>query len=142
MAACSVAYLSCHCCHCWNTPPTASVFSHWLFGLHKCSGSVDECQWVQLFPHGGIQWQTFTSYALPCQTPFCQSAPLRPFVTWQQNVMEYWQEGWATTVILPITVYDIVGRHNQIGSLTFGVTLMLFQKNIVIKDLTCYFSNF
>jgi len=34
---------------------------------------------------------------LPCQMPFCQTAPLLPFVTWQQNVMEYCQEGSAST---------------------------------------------
>ena len=37
---------------------------------------VDECHWVQFFPHGGIQLHTFVSYALPCQTPFCQTAPM------------------------------------------------------------------
>jgi len=32
-----------------NAPPTASLCSHPLFGLHKHSASVDECQWVPLF---------------------------------------------------------------------------------------------
>ena len=62
-----------HCCHChcWNASPTTSLFSPPLFGLNKHSASVDECQWVQFFPHGWIQWPTFASYTLPCQTPFC-----------------------------------------------------------------------
>ena len=34
------------CCHCWNTPPTTSLCSHPLFGLHKSSASVNKCQWV------------------------------------------------------------------------------------------------
>ena len=39
----------CHCCHCWNAPPTASLRSHQLLGLHKCPANVDECQWVPFF---------------------------------------------------------------------------------------------
>ena len=31
-----------------NTPPTTS---HPLFGLHKDSASINECQWVLLFQH-------------------------------------------------------------------------------------------
>ena len=36
--------------HWWNAPPTASLCSQPLFSLHKCSASVDECQWVPFFP--------------------------------------------------------------------------------------------
>ena len=50
MAIWNVACLS-HCCHhCWNTPSTASLCSHPLFGLCKHSASIDECQWVPFFP--------------------------------------------------------------------------------------------
>ena len=63
--------------------------SHPLFGLLKCPASINECQQVQFFLHGGIQFHTFASYTLPCQTPFCQTAPLLPSVPWQQNVMGY-----------------------------------------------------
>ncbi len=38
-----------------------------------------ECHWV----HGGIQFHTFASYALLCQTPLCQTASLLPSVTQQ-----------------------------------------------------------
>ena len=31
------------------------------------------------FPRGEIQFLTFPLYALPCQMPFCQSAPLLPY---------------------------------------------------------------
>ena len=64
----------CHSCHCWNAPPTTSLCSHSLLCLHKCLSRIDECQWVPFFPHEGIQWHTFASYALPCQTPFYETA--------------------------------------------------------------------
>ena len=50
------------------------------------------------FLHGGIQRLTFASYALPWLTPFCQTAPLLPSVTWQQNRMEY---GGKVQLLLP-----------------------------------------
>jgi len=53
------------------------------------------------FPHGGIQFHIFASYACPCQMPFCQCAPLLPSVTWQQNVMDYWQESSTSTAMPP-----------------------------------------
>ena len=77
----NVACLSQHCCYCWNAPPIPPLCSHSLFGLQKYSACIAEYHWVPFFPHGGIQWQTFTSYALPHQMPFCQTAPLLPSVT-------------------------------------------------------------
>ena len=50
------------------------------------------------FLHREIQWHTFASYTLPCQTPFCLPAPLLPSVTQQQNGMEYW---WEESTLLP-----------------------------------------
>ena len=47
---------------------------HPLFGLQKHSGSANECQWLPLFLHGGIQVHTFTPYVIPCQVPFCHMA--------------------------------------------------------------------
>ena len=72
--------LSCirHCCyhHCWNTPPSTSLCSHTLFGLLKHSANINECQYVQaFFLYGEIQWHTFASSALPCQT-HCVRLPL------------------------------------------------------------------
>ena len=72
--------------------------------------------------HGGIQFHSFASDALLCQTPFCQTAPLLPSVTQQQNVMEYW-EGSASTAIPPTPTSDIMGQHNKIGGTTFGAAL-------------------
>ena len=38
------------------------------FGLYSCSESIDGCQWVPSFMHGGIQFHTFAPYALPADT--------------------------------------------------------------------------
>ena len=84
------------------------------FGLHKCSASISKCQWVPPFPHGGVQWHTVSSLALPHQTPSCQTAPLLLSVTWQQNVMEYWWEVSTSTVIPPTSASDVMGQHNEI----------------------------
>ena len=89
--------------------------------VQKVSMNVNECHF---FPHGRIQWHTFVSYALPCQTPFCQTAPLLPSVTWQQHVTQYLWEGPTSTAIAPTFLLDIVGTHNKIGSITFGATLV------------------
>ena len=65
----------------------------------------------------------FISYILPCQTPFCQTAPLLPSVTWRQCVMGYWWEGSASTAIPPTSASDVVGQQNQIESITFRAAL-------------------
>ena len=87
---CTMEVTHCCCHHCWNTTPRTSLCRHPLFGLHKCSASISECQWMPLILHGGIQWYTFASCTLPFQIPVCQPDPLLPTVTKQQNVMEYW----------------------------------------------------
>ena len=61
--------------------------------------TFSKCQWTSFFSHGGIQWHTFASYALLCQMPFCQTAPLLPFVARQQHVMGYWQGGLSCTSV-------------------------------------------
>jgi len=77
-------------------PLTASVCSHLLFG----SAGFSECHRVPFFLHGGTQFYTTAPCALPCQTPFCQTAPLLPAVT-QQRGTEYWQEGSTSAAMLP-----------------------------------------
>jgi len=119
MAIENVVCFSCHCRHCWNTPPTTSLCSHPLFGLQKRSARVDECLRLSFFPHPGIQWHASASHALPCQTPFCQTAPLLPSVTQQRHVTEYWWEGSTTTAIPPTSTSDILGKYNKIGGITF-----------------------
>ena len=56
--------------------------------------------------------------------PFCQTVPLLPSVTWQQNVMEYWCEGSASTAIPPTFTSDTAGQRNEIGGITFGAALI------------------
>jgi len=46
----TVSQLLSWCC-CWNALLTASLYSHPLLDLHKCSANVDDCQWVNFFPH-------------------------------------------------------------------------------------------
>jgi len=119
MAVWSMACLS----HSWNAPPTASLCSHPLFGLCRLnsrhSASVDECQRMPLFPHGGIQWHMFASCSLPCQKSFCETAPLLPPVTWQQDVTGYRWEGSSSITIPPTSVSDVMGQHNIIRGITF-----------------------
>jgi len=55
---------------------------------------------------------------------FCQSAALLPSIAWQQNVMEYCQEGSASTAILPTSISDVMGQDNKIGGIIFGAALM------------------
>ena len=57
--------------------------------------------------------------------PLCQTAPLLPSVTWQQNIMEYWWEGSTYPAVTPASVSDVVGQHNKIGGITFGAPLMV-----------------
>jgi hypothetical protein len=74
-----------------------------------------------VFSNGVTQLHTFATYALSCQTPFCQTAPLLSSVAQQQNLMEYCWEGSTSTAS------DIMGQHNKIGGINFRVTLILFE---------------
>lgn len=76
---------------------------------------------VWFFPCRGIQQQPFASYVLPCQTSFCQTAPLLPSVTWQWNVMWYWWDNSTSTAIPATSTSNVVGKHDKIGSITFRV---------------------
>ena len=75
-------------------------------------------------PHGGIQFHIFSSQMLPCQKPFCQTDPLLPSVTQQQNVVEYWCEGSTSTDVPPKSTSDIVHQHNKTGGITFRAALV------------------
>jgi len=63
-------------------------------------------------------------YALPCQKPFCQTAPLLPSIVQSQNVMEYLQEGSSSTAIPKNTHLWLVCQHNKTGGVSFGVVLV------------------
>ena len=76
-----------------------------------------------IFLPGRIQFYTSALYALPCRTPFCQTAPLLLSITQQQHLMEYWWEGSASTAIPPTFISDFVGQYNKIAGITFGAVL-------------------
>ena len=54
--------------------------------------------------------------------PFYQA--LLPSVTQQQNVMEYWWEGPASTATPPTSAPDIMGQHSKTEGITFGAALI------------------
>ena len=126
MAIQNVACLPHHCHRCWNTPSTPSLCSHVLLGLHKRSASIDECQWVQLFPHKGIQFYTFVSKALSCQIPFCHTAPLLTFCCCVTEGTGYWWEGSNSTAVPPTSTPNTGGQHWKIGSVTFRAALVYY----------------
>jgi len=55
--------------------------------------------------------------------PFCQTAPLLPFIAQQQNVTEYWWEG-STSIAIPPSATDVMGQHNNIEGIAFGTVLV------------------
>lgn len=123
----------CHCLHSWNAPPTALFCSRPLTDLHKQSRSINVCQWVPLFPHGWIQWHTFISYTLPCQTSFCKTPPLLPSVVQPQNELECWWEGSNSTAILPTFTSDHTSQR-KIGGITFGAAHVLLCSGKWVND--------
>ena len=55
------------------------------------------------------------SYAFVC-LQFYQTGPLLPPVTLQQNLMEYWQEGSTSSVIVLTSASGIMDKHNKMQS--------------------------
>lgn len=55
------------------------------------------------------------SYAFVC-LQFYQTGPLLPPVTLQQNLMEYWQEVSASSVIVLTSASGIMDKHNKMQS--------------------------
>ena len=110
-----------------------------------CLGSINTQQvlmnvWIPFFLRGIIQCHTFASSALPCQTPFCQTAPLPPSAAQQQNVTQDWWEGSTSTVIPPTSCLpsDIVGQQNKTGGITFEASHVLSSNfNVITKPVKC-----
>ena len=104
------------------SPHCAHIHSVVFINIQQTSMNVNGCN--------SSHMEEFSSqplpHALPCQTPFCQTAPLLPPVTWQQHVMGYWWEGSTSTAIAPTSASDIVGQHHQIGGITFTAALLLW----------------
>ena len=80
----------------------------------------------------------FASYALPCQMPLCQSAPLLPSVTWQQHVMGYWREASTSTAIPSTSASDVMCQHHKTGGIIFGVALILFFLSSTVPPRQCF----
>ena len=97
----------------------------WLVSkdIQQALTNVSRCLFFFLL--GGIQWYTLVSSALPCQMPFCQTAPLQPSVTWQQNLMGYCWDGSTSAAVTPTSTSDVMGQHNEIGGITFRAALAL-----------------
>ena len=76
---------------------------------------------------------------LPCQTPFCQTAPLLPSVTWQQNVTGYWWKGSTSTAIPPTSTSDIVSQRNKTRGITLGAFVVCNIVNVCKPQSLHYF---
>ena len=114
-----------HCFTVFHHPPPHCAHIRCLVCINVQQGLMNECQWVQFFLHRGVHLHPFASYALPCQIPFCQTAPLLPSVTWQQNGTECWLEGSTSAAIPPTSTSVVMGQHNKIGGITFRAALVL-----------------
>ena len=98
---------------------------------------ISECQWESFFPHGGIQWHTFASYTLPCQIPFCQTAPLLSSATQQQNGMEYWWEGSVSAPMPSTSTSEFTDKHHKTGNVTFRAALVVIYLFKIPRETTC-----
>ena len=99
------------CCHSMLTPTGWSLWT------------PSKCQWMSLgsiFFHMEKCKNTFASWTLPDQAPFCQTAPWLPSVTQQPNMMGYWWGGSAPISVPPASPFDVVGQHHRTGGITFG----------------------
>ena len=116
MAVWNMVCLSYRCNHCWNAP-TASLCIQCLVCINFWQESVNV--------YGCNVFRDSIPpvfFILACQTPFCQTAPLLPCVTQQQNIWEYWQEGLAASATPPTSAFDVEPR-NKIGGITFRATI-------------------
>ena len=71
--------------------------------------------------------------------PSCQTVPLLPSVTWQQNIMGYWWEGSTSGAISPESTSDIVGQHHKTGGIIFGAALLYVIVHNAIKHFSQLF---
>ena len=87
------------------------------------SVSINECQWLPFSLHGGIHWQTFASYTLPCQMSFlsdCPSATICHTATTQNRILV----GRFKLYCHITSASDVVSQQNQIGGINFRATLI------------------
>ena len=81
-------------------PPTTSLCSHALFGLHNLSASADQCQWVTFFSlwRNSVPPLCFIS---PSVSDAIYRVPLCCHLSWQQSITGYRWEGCSSTAIPP-----------------------------------------
>lgn len=56
----------------------------------------------------------------------CQTAPLVPSLTQQQNVVGYWHKGSASTAIQPTFISYVADQRNKMGGITFRASLVIY----------------
>ena len=127
-----MAYLSQGCCHSWNTPPTASLSSNPLSGLHKHSASAYQCHWFLFLPHGGVIAPiTYTNFHVRhyfVRPLLCCLLSHANKISQNngekiQSLLPYYQHAplmsWT-----PTSASQVMDTHNKIGGITFGVVLV------------------
>jgi len=75
----------------------------------------------------------------------CQTAPLLPFVTQQQDITKYWWEGSACAATPPPSASDVVGQQNKIGGIAFRaafikqiITIKVIASKLWMLDRSSY----
>ena len=103
------------CMDVWNAPPTTSLCSHPLFGLHKHSASINKCQRVPFFS----SWKNSVTHLCFLGTSMsnailsdCPCAAICCMATKCNGTS-------VSTAIPPAYISDIKGWHNKIGSIIF-----------------------
>ena len=120
---------------CFSKVPVfcVTLYFHCLVSVNVQEASMNFIG-CNLFPYGRIKLHSFASYALPCQTPFCHTAPLLSSVARQKNLTEYWREGstllpyhqhpsltsWANIIKKEALIserpsYQYLGEEGQVG---------------------------
>jgi len=102
------------------TRVVTSLCSHPLFGLHKHSVCVPIDVMNNFFLNGKTSL-VHMHFSVRCY--FCQTAPLLPPFTWQQNITECWWKD--LTTIKSMSASDVMGQHNKIEGITFRATLVV-----------------
>lgn len=118
----------------WTSAAMASVEMHYSLpqwpdihclvsiNVWQVSMSVSGCNFSCLGKFSDIT--CLWSLAFPHQMPLCQTTPLLPLVTSQQNVMEYWLKSSVFTAIPPTSISAVAGKCNKIGGIIFRVGLI------------------
>jgi len=114
--ACKSIYLEViHCCHCWNTPLTASLCLHPLFSLQKYSASVSGWYFYHMEE---------SSYASLFHTHFHVRCHFVRLPLCCHLTHGYWWEGSTSTAVPPTYNSYVVGQNHKIGGIAFRAALV------------------